>query len=42
MEDKDFDRDDVDLGHIIKQDKDSEECPHCLCRHRITDEERRQ
>ena len=25
----------------IKQDKDSEECPHCLCRPCITDEERR-
>ena len=30
-EDTDFDWDDVDPGHIIKQDKDSEECPHCLC-----------
>ena len=40
--DEEYDPDNVKPGHIIPQDKEREECPHCLCQPCITDESNRQ
>ena len=40
--DEEFDPDNVKPGYIIPQNKEREECPHCLCRPCITDETNRQ